>query len=200
MGIDCEILTNDLRPVKTRYVDEVSNQLLLRVDENDQIKPLTADELKKINFDDYRAIIISDYNKGYLTTADIEYVAKRHPHVFLDTKKKINTWTRDIYCIKINQKEFNENQDYLLEHFFRQLIVTKGKDGTTLNFTEDFPIENEHEVRDLSGAGDTFLAALVADFIKNDDIRSNIRFANRCASWVVTQKGVAVVDLTKISV
>jgi len=91
-----------------------------------------------------------------------------------------------------------ENEESLLQFYYNNLVVTKGKDGSFLNRCEEFPIEDEHDVRDLSGAGDTFLAALVADFIKNNDIRSAIRFANKCAAWVVTQKGVVVVDLNKI--
>jgi len=31
LGVHCDIFTNDIRPVKMRYVDEVSNQMLLRV-------------------------------------------------------------------------------------------------------------------------------------------------------------------------
>ena len=34
LGVECEILGRD-RPKKIRYVDEVSNQILLRVDKND---------------------------------------------------------------------------------------------------------------------------------------------------------------------
>ena len=71
--------------------------------------------------------------------------------------------------------------------------------GTNDNF-EEFPIVEEHDVRDLSGAGDTFLAALVAKFLENLDIRAGISFANKCSSWVVTQKGVVVVDLNKIKI
>jgi len=74
------------------------------------------------------------------------------------------------------------------------LIVTNGKYGSVLNMNEIFSIESEHSVRDLSGAGDTFLAALVVDYIKNNDIRSAIRFANKCAAWVVSQKGVVIVN------
>ena len=59
-------------------------------------------------------------------------------------------------------------------------------------------ILDKHDVRDLSGAGDTFLAALVANYVSFHDIRSSIRFANRCAAWVVSQKGVAVVNPDKI--
>ena len=94
--------------------------------------------------------------------------------------------------------EFENNREWLLTYFMPDLIITKGKDGAVLNFAEEFSIEHEHEVRDLSGAGDTFLAALVANYVTFHDIRSSIRFANRCAAWVVSQKGVVVVNPEKI--
>ena len=200
LGIDCDIFTNEVRPIKTRYIDEVSNQMILRVDEYDQIPPLTADELEKIDFDLYQAVVISDYNKGYLSEADIKYITDKHSLVFMDTKKKLGSWSLGVEVLKLNEKEWMENYYWLLGYEHGDVIITKGKDGAVLNFSEKFPIEEEHEVRDLSGAGDTFLAALVADFTKNNDIRSAIKFANKCASWVVTQKGVVVVDLNKITI
>ena len=198
LGVDCDLITNDIRPVKTRYVDEVSNQMLLRVDEKDEIRPLMASEIEAIDFSQYYAVVISDYNKGYLSDVDIKYITDRHPLVFIDTKKKVDSWILGVEVIKINDKEFQENREWLLSYFMRELVITKGQHGAVLNFAEEFPIENEHEVRDLSGAGDTFLAGLVADYIKNNDIRSAIRFANRCAAWVVSQKGVAVINPEKI--
>lgn len=58
---------------KTRYVHEKSNQMLLRVDEGESkpVDPLTflsSDMLQTIRESDL--IIISDYNKGYLTEGD----------------------------------------------------------------------------------------------------------------------------------
>lgn len=200
LGVDTDILTNDIRPTKMRYIDEVSNQLLLRIDENDSIAPITADTIQNIFFDDYDAIVISDYDKGYLSERDIQYIANNHPLVFLDTKKKIGDWAKHVEFIKINEKEYLENNEFLSKYIINSkgnLIVTKGKEGATWNMIEEFLI-NEENIRDLSGAGDTFLAGLVADYVKNADIRSAIRFANRCAAWVVTQKGVAVVNLTKL--
>jgi len=198
LGVECDMMTNDIRPVKTRYVDEVSNQMLLRVDEKDEIAPITQKDLDFFDFKKYDAIVISDYNKGYLNSDNIKYIAESHPLTFMDTKKELSFWCEDIKFIKINNKEFRENEDYLRNYYTGNLIVTKGNDGAVLNNTEIFSIEDEHEVRDLSGAGDTFLAALVADYIKNNDIRTAIRFANKCAAWVVTQKGVVVVDLQKV--
>ena len=201
LGVDCDIITNDIRPVKTRYVDEISNQMLLRVDENDRIESLTANEFEAIDFNKYDVVVISDYNKGYLSDVDIRLITEKHPLVFMDTKKKIGNWARGVEFIKFNYKEFKENYDWLLNNIIdnnSNLIVTNGKYGSVLNMNERFSIESEHSVRDLSGAGDTFLAALVADYIKNNDIRSAIRFANKCAALVVSQKGVVVIDLEKI--
>lgn len=197
LKIKCDIITNKVRPVKTRYVDEVSNQMLLRVDEKDIIYPITNDEIKEINYDEYSAIIISDYNKGFLSTDDIKFISENHQLTFLDTKKKIDDWCLNIKFIKINENEYNNNNSYL-KKYNGNLIVTKGKDGAILNNSKYFLIENEHSVRDLSGAGDTFLASLVANYIKSNDICTAIRYANKCASWVVTQKGVIVVDINKI--
>ena len=65
LGIQCDIITNS-GITKTRYIDETSNQMLLRVDENDDIKPISSKDLEVIGFDEYDAIVISDYNKGFL--------------------------------------------------------------------------------------------------------------------------------------
>lgn len=200
LGISCEILTNDIRPVKTRYVDSISNQLLLRVDEKDSIRRIDINYLNRLNLVNYDAIVISDYNKGFLTVEDIEYISDKNRNVFIDSKKKFDDWCQNIKFIKINEKEYLQNENYLNNEYFGNLIVTKGKYGAVLNNEQVFPIDEEHEVRDLSGAGDTFFAALVADYLKNNDICGAIKYANKCASWVVTQKGVAVIDLEKAKI
>lgn len=203
LGIECEIITNSDMPIKTRYVDEVSNQMLLRVDENDSVDRIIIEELEGIDFTKYDLVVISDYNKGFLNEKDIEYIGGKHSQVFIDTKKKLNTWCDNILCIKINEKEYLNNLEYFNKRNNYYVVVTKGKNGAmfnngTNNNFKDFPIEDEHDVRDLSGAGDTFLAGLVAEFIKNNDICCAIKFANKCASWAVTQKGIVVVNLNMI--
>lgn len=196
LDVECDILTNS-GITKTRLVDEVSNQMLLRVDENDQIEGVLLTDLASINYNEYKAIVISDYDKGFLSETDIIYIYNNHNLVFMDTKKKIGDWALGVECIKINKKEFDANREYLCNEYNGELVVTLGKEGSMLWF-DKFPIENTHIVRDLSGAGDTFLAGLVADYIKNNDIYKAIQFANKCAAWVVTQKGVVVVDKEKI--
>jgi len=198
LGVDCDIISNDLYPIKIRYVDETSNQMLIRVDDNDDIiENIIYEKLLTIDYSKYDAIIISDYNKGFLTEDDIDYIAGKHPLTFLDTKKQIKSWVRNIKFIKINEKELKNNDFYLNRQYEGDLIVTRGNEGATHHDTS-YPIVENHPILDLSGAGDTFLAGLVAEYLKSNDIRSAIKFANKCASWVVTQKGVVTVDLAKI--
>ena len=203
LGADCHFWTNDIKPIKTRYVDKESNQTILRVDEKDHIYPNlinngdVRESLDVFNYvNNYDAIVISDYNKGYLKEADIGFFASRHPLVFLDSKKKLGNWCKGASIIKINEKEYIENSEWL-ENYRGHLVVTLGSRGTKF---EDviYPIMEQHPVRDLTGAGDTYLAALVVEYLRTEDIRKSIQFANKCASWVVTQKGVTIVDLNKI--
>ena len=49
------------------------------------------------------------------------------------------------------------------------------------------------EIKDVSGAGDSFIAGLVVKYIENNDIIDAIRFANCCATKVVQKKGVSIV-------
>jgi len=194
--ISCDLYTNKDKPIKTRYIEKESNQTLLRVDEHDEIQFIDVDILMKTRFMEYDAVVISDYNKGYLSEDMIALVSNRHPLVFMDSKKKLDSWCKNVSVIKINEKEYFENSDWL-ENYRGKLIITLGSRGTKF---EDviYPIQEQHPVRDLTGAGDTYLAALVVEYLRTEDIRKSIQFANKCAAWVVTQKGVTVVDLNKM--
>lgn len=196
LGGLCDLYTNKDKPIKTRYVEKESNQTLLRVDEHDEIQFIDVDILMKTRYTDYDAIVISDYNKGYLSEDMIALVSNRHPLVFMDSKKKLDSWCKNVSVIKINEKEYFENSDWLA-NYRGKLIVTLGSRGTKF---EDviYPIHEQHPVRDLTGAGDTYLAALTVEYLKTEDIRKSIQFANKCAAWVVTQKGVTVIDLYRI--
>ena len=82
LGVECEIVTNTNweEVKKCRYIDERTNQMFLRVDENDKILDPACDE-KVINFlegsiKEYSAVIISDYCKGFFDTSAIEKISK----------------------------------------------------------------------------------------------------------------------------
>ena len=73
--IDVDILTNNnwRNITKTRYVDYRTNYIVLRLDENDD--GYGTCNVREIEYDKYDAIVISDYNKGFLSESDIEYIS-----------------------------------------------------------------------------------------------------------------------------
>jgi sugar/nucleoside kinase (ribokinase family) len=143
--------------------------------------------LKNIRFD-YDLIAISDYNKGFLTEEDIAYICKNHPNVFIDSKKKISTWANDAKYIKINNFEYLRSKPTLTSELEKKVIHTKGGDGCIFQ-DKIFPVA-QTEVKDSSGAGDTFFAALIVSYARTGDIEEAIQFANTCASKVVKERGV----------
>jgi D-beta-D-heptose 7-phosphate kinase/D-beta-D-heptose 1-phosphate adenosyltransferase len=192
LGMSCDLMTNAnwKSVIKTRYVEDRSNHMLLRVDIND-------DTIARIDIEDlgditgYDVVIISDYCKGFLLENDIEKISKMHPLVFLDTKKPIGSWASDISYIKINGYEYTKTKDTIDEDIRKKLIVTMGNQGC-LFYDKEFPVE-EVPVKDLSGAGDTFIAALAVKYVETKSIEESLQFANSCATKVVQKRGVTTV-------
>lgn len=191
LGFDADICTNkNWRSItKTRLVDRRSNYTVLRVDTNDD--KYGRCKTKEIDFSDYSAIIISDYDKGYLTEKDIEYISNQHPITFLDTKKTLGDWCQNIKFIKINDVEFEKTKQTVTKNLFDKLIITMGPDGCKYKDVV-FPVA-EVEIKDAGGAGDTFIAALSMKYVETSDIFESIKFANECATLVVQKKGIATV-------
>ena len=54
-------------------------------------------------------------------------------------------------------------------------------------------ITEEVSVKDVSGAGDTFISGLVVEYVKTKDIKKAINFAQECTTKVVQQIGVVTI-------
>jgi bifunctional ADP-heptose synthase (sugar kinase/adenylyltransferase) len=186
---DIDLITNEDEITKTRLVDIKTNQMLLRVDEDDSCKRIKNDVITKLG--DYDAIIISDYNKGFLTESTIKFLVDRYPLSFIDSKKLFNDWINDATFLKINEVEFNRNKKNL-KKYKGNLIVTLGERGVKYKDTI-IPPTRQAEVSDLSGAGDTFFAAFVFSYLTSKNIIESIAFAQKCALEVIEKKGVVVI-------
>ena len=102
-GIEIDIVTNEEEIIKTRFIDEKSNQQILRSDEEPKIEPLSFDFPKEW-YSEYDALVISDYDKGFLTTEKIfELTSRFVGPVFIDSKKTL--LPEDAY-IKVNELEY----------------------------------------------------------------------------------------------
>ena len=179
-GMEVFILTNNESITKTRYIDEKSNQHILRVDDESPLEPMNY-ELPE---DEYDALVISDYDKGFLTQKKIfELTNWFDGPVFIDSKK--TTLPGDAY-IKINEEEFKKITHYNPE----TLIVTKGGKGAEYNGKL---YEGEKvKVYDVVGAGDTFLSALVYFYLLYGTIEKAIPYANKASAIAVQNFGTYV--------
>jgi len=182
-----ELVTNKEQITKTRYVEEKANHLIIRIDSNDKVS--NSFDIKRIPFSEYDAVIVSDYDKGYLTYDDLQKISESHPLTFIDTKKPINSKMKGYSFIKINEWEWEQCKDTNYEDWNDKLIVTMSERGAMYN-SITYPVNNDIEVRDLSGAGDTFMASLVISYLKTNSIERSIEYANDCATKVVQKRGV----------
>ena len=127
-------------------------------------------------------MIISDYNKGFLTYENIENVINLvNCPVFIDTKKPDLKRFQGAY-VKINSLE-----NSLATSVLDELIVTMGGYGARYK-NQIYPAPTI-EVADVCGAGDTFLSALAYQYLLTKDIEKAIIFANIAASITVQHRG-----------
>jgi D-glycero-beta-D-manno-heptose-7-phosphate kinase len=188
LGCEVNFITNQERIVKSRYIEKKSNQHLLRVDAEQQVVPC-HEEFSIIGVD---AVVISDYNKGFITEELIVAIRKQFKGpMFVDTKKMY--LDRFEGCIvKINSLEFERAKTLCSD-----LIVTKGKYGATYK-NKTFPAPAV-EVHDVCGAGDTFLSALVYYYLVYGNIETAIDRANKAAALTVQHSGVYVLTAGDIA-
>jgi len=191
MGIKANLFTNEnwQSITKTRFIDFNMNHMFIRVDENDD-KYLNAN-IKHLRLKNYHAVIISDYNKGFLKTSDIEAICGKHDNVFLDTKKTLGSWCRRAKYIKINNTEYENSKHTITPEIHDKLIITMSRDGC-IHQGITYPVP-EVEIKDSSGAGDTFISALALKYVETSNIEESVSYANECATKVVQKRGTSTI-------
>lgn len=180
LGVKVDWKFGAKQSIKTRVIDLKSQQHLLRVDHDIESPPIILDGTDLAG---YNAIVISDYNKGSITTELICEIRHRYTGpIFLDTKKTDLKNFKNVW-IKINEPEYQK-----LTSANDHLIVTLGDQGA--RYQGQVFATRHIEVVDVTGAGDTFLAALTYWYCMSASITDAIRFANAAAGVTVEKHGV----------
>lgn len=163
-------------------------------------------------------VLLSDYNKGVLTPEVsrevIEISNRAEKKALADPKGKDYSKYRGSYLITPNRKEAGEATGMTLEtmedvekagrklreeHNLEYTIITLSEEGMAVIGNEMHIIPTRaREVFDVTGAGDTVLAALGYGLVKGMDINSAARFANEAAAVVVAKIGAATATLKEI--
>ena len=196
LKLGCEVqLHSGAASKKTRLIDKRSKQQIVRIDHDVISEPLRISNIVSL---DYDAVVISDYNKGYVSYELIEQLAKKFKGpIFVDTKKTDLSRMNGCY-VKINENEYHQTTSVN-----DNLIVTLGSKGAmykTYDVTIHETIFNAKpvEVVDVTGAGDTFLSALTYNYLKTNSIEDSIKFAIKAGTITVQHFGVYAPSLEEI--
>ena len=180
LGCDVDYLHGETS-TKTRLIDIRSKQQIVRVDNDIQSQPL---EFVTAIPDVYDAVVVSDYDKGTVSYELIEGLIALSIPIFIDTKKTDLERLQGAW-VKINELEYSK-----IKTECSGLIVTLGSKGAIVPHHDlSFPAPRV-EVSDVCGAGDTFLAALVSEYLAQQDIAPAIEYAIKAASVTVQHLGV----------
>lgn len=174
--------------IKTRYVEKKSNHMFIRVDEGELSNCTRIQNINDTILKESDIVIVSDYNKGFLSLDDIEHIGSIAKLSVLDSKKILNNELISKYkFVKLNKNEYISNSHLANKN----IIVTMGSDGAMFQ-NKIYKSPNPAETIDVSGAGDTFVAAFTINYYKTNNIEKSIEYANQMASVVVSKRGVTI--------
>jgi D-beta-D-heptose 7-phosphate kinase/D-beta-D-heptose 1-phosphate adenosyltransferase len=208
---------------KTRYI--AGHQQVVRTDEESQQR-LTDREAAALmaevrsNIGDAKAVVLADYGKGVLddvTTGRIIDLARSACiPVFVDPKHSDFSRYRGATCITPNLKELaaaagiavgNEAAvvtaaRYVMEQAeARAILATRSELGMMLVESSGevhIVAARAREVFDVSGAGDTVIAAMALCHAAGRSLAQAMHVANAAASVVVSKLGTATADMSEV--
>lgn len=215
-GLEAEgIISSAGRPttVKTRIIG--NNQQLIRLDRETRKEvdaSVIASVLSTLRSRAPKAIVLEDYDKGFLSVPMIEAVIELANElgipVFVDPKKLVTEAYRGCFLFKPNRKEaadmlgqaldteddiLNAGQRLLEVVDCQYVLITLGSRGMML-FERGGEVRSvptvAKKVADVSGAGDTAIATLATFAAAGASIREAAGLANIAAGVVVAEPGI----------
>ena len=164
------------------------------------------------NLDYYDACIVSDYNKGVIKNVNIDTNI-----LIVDPKKDDFSFYQNAHIITPNLNELQKVTkikigdaqsiidactELIKKHNFNYILAKRGAEGMTIVGKNNFVKHIEAHIvenPDVTGAGDTVIAALSIAYAKTQDIELSARFANNAAATVVSKSGTATVTINEIN-
>ena len=211
------IKENGQTTTKTRVM--AGHHQIVRIDE-DQISfgPNEANIKKIIKYinSDLSCIVISDYNKGFLSASFLKKIIQQANRgkipVLIDPKGKDASKYAGATLITPNKKEAMEltgltnfdndlintalkkiNKNYKIN----SIVMTQGKNGIshiTPKKINTYPASISKQVYDVSGAGDTVIAILASCIIAKLDLSDSFKLANLAAGIVISKLGTVPIN------
>ncbi|MFO7761622.1 MAG: D-glycero-beta-D-manno-heptose-7-phosphate kinase [Desulfobia sp.] len=215
------IVRSGVRPTtkKTRIVAQ--NQQVVRFD-REQSGPFSPDSIRALHvfldycFHKFDAVVVSDYAKGVICPEVVEHLLNLSTKnneipIICDLKPVNSSLFRNITIIAPNNHEAEQMSGILIKDEKSLLraaeiiqknmnctavLITRGEEGMTLLEKGCPPLSipaEAREVYDVTGAGDTVIAALALGLASGLGFAETATLANYCASIVVGKIGTATV-------
>ena len=220
---DCFIFVENNEKTSSKYRTFIGKNLHARYDIEtvDEICQNTQkniyEQIEKM-IDKFDGVIISDYMKGVvafdLCQNIINLFNLNKKPIFVDPKDKNYAKYKNCTFIKPNRPESEniiniktsiENSEKCLKLIKEKIncescMITFSEDGLCIDDRNNryyhINIENKKEVIDVTGAGDTVMAAYVFKYLKTKDELLSAKFANYCGQIKITHIGVYSITLS----
>ena len=219
------ILADPDRPTVTKtrisaHARQSVTQQIVRIDRKSDSSPsldlqLALADYVRSQLTEVDAIVCSDYGDGALTPPVIE-AALAHPLTVVDVQKQpqryrgATIFTPNLpeaenavgYAIPDEDTLARAGTDLLELTGARQMLVTRGQDGMSLfdraGNVEHVPAFNRTDVFDVTGAGDTVVAALALALASGAEPWEACVLGNLAASIVVRQFGTSTTTVAEM--
>lgn len=205
LGTPSTILLQDT-PLSEKIRIVVNGKQLVRIDVNDKVLPFLFSDLSIAASWQPDAIIISDYGKGMFAPHVIEEIGKTFPTLpfFIDTKQdpdKFDSLGSARFWFP-NTKEYTEyDEAYLYLGMIDTVIWKRSEKGMILCAGVDCRgfASKATSIVNVSGAGDTVIAAWAYKYMQNFDTWEASTFAMRAAAVVCAKPYTATATLEEIN-
>lgn len=206
---------------KIRVIGQKQQIVRIDYEEKNQLDDNQQEELiEKIGNDieNTDVVVISDYAKGLLSKKVITYIIdecnKRNKPIVVDPKPQHKNFYSKATLITPNMKEALEMSKSAIEdndvakvgeaikdEMGSNVLITRGAEGMSLfeldGSSTHIPTKAK-EVFDVSGAGDTVVAALALAIASGADLKQASIIANYAAGIVVGKFGTSTVSLEEL--
>jgi D-beta-D-heptose 7-phosphate kinase / D-beta-D-heptose 1-phosphate adenosyltransferase len=223
--IEARLVTDRTRPtsLKTRYVADGQQVMRADLESCEPVAPAVVPHLAEaleLAVSQADIVVLSDYAKGVLTDdvtrLAIEGARRAGKRVIVDPKSKRFAKYRGATVITPNRLELKDasgqecatplqvasaGRRFIDERLCESLLVTLGKDGMSVIEADDAALHlptAARQVFDVSGAGDTVVAALALGLAAGGSLVEASHLANVAAGLVVAKRGTATVTTGEI--
>lgn len=222
------LIVDPSRPTVTKsrisaHARQSVTQQIVRIDRKSDLPPSPEIQARLVSaiqtkIKEVSAVVCSDYGEGVFQ-APIIQAALNHPLTIVDTQKNLHRYQgASIFTPNLPEAELavgypisGENLDRAAQDLCnltgaKQMLITRGEEGMSLFQLksnkldrQDIPAFNRTQVFDVTGAGDTVVAALTLSLANQADYWSAATLGNLAASIVVRQFGTTTTTTAELA-